>query len=46
MFTAIIMSFNGDIDSENRVGYGVEWWMFKPKELGKQVNMNRIVMLE
>ena len=41
-----IMSFYGDLDVEDGVGYGVELWMFKPQKSGKQVIINRIVMVE
>ena len=32
-----IMSFSGDVDVENSVGYTVELWVFKPQKSGKQV---------
>ena len=44
MFTAFmddaanIMSFYGDVDVEDSVGYAVELWMFKPRKSGRQVN--------
>ena len=43
MFTAFmsdasnIMSFYGDGDVDDGVGYAVEWWIFKPQKSGKQV---------
>ena len=43
MFTAFmsdasnIMSFYGDLNVEDGVGYSVEWWVFKPQKSGKQV---------
>ena len=43
MFTAFmsdasnIMSFYGDVNVEDGVGYAVEWWVFKPQKSGKQV---------
>ena len=43
MFTAFmddaanIMSFYGDVDVKDSVGYSVEFWMFKPRKSGRQV---------
>ena len=43
MFTAFmddaanIMSFYGDVDVADSVGYSVELWVFKPKKSGQQV---------
>ena len=48
MFTAFmgdasnIMSFYGDVDVVDSVGYAVEWWVFKPQRSGQQVGFVRI----
>ena len=44
MFTAFmddaanILSFYGNLNVDNNVGYAVELWMFKPRKSGRQVN--------
>ena len=52
MFTAFmndasnIMSFYGDVDVKDGIGYSVELWVFKPQATGKQVlliNKQRII---
>ena len=34
---ANIMSFYGEVDVADSVGYSVELWVFKPQKSGKQV---------
>ena len=47
MFTAFmddaanILSFYGNLDVDNNVGYAVELWMFKPRKSGRQVNNSK-----
>ena len=43
MFTAFmsdasnVMSFYGDSEGDEGVGYSVEFWVFKPRKSGQQV---------
>ena len=45
MFTAFmsdasnIMTFSGEVDVQDTVGYSVELWVFKPEKSGKQVGI-------
>ena len=32
-----ILSFSGTVDTEDSVGYSVEWWIFMPQRSGQQV---------
>ena len=48
MFTVLmsdasnIMSFKGDEDVIDGVGYSVELWVFKPSKSGQQVNFSKL----
>ena len=52
MFTAFmgdaanIMSFFGDVDGDDSVGYAVEWWIFKPQKSGRQVKKNKFFPID
>ena len=42
---ANIMSFHGNVDVLDSVGYAVELWIFKPQRSGKQVQFNKYLKL-
>ena len=42
---ANIMSFHGNVDVLDSVGYAVELWIFKPQRSGKQVQLNKYLKL-
>ena len=37
-----IMSFYGDVDVPDGVGYSVEWSVFKPQKSGQQVKQSKL----
>ena len=49
MFTAFmddaanIMSFHGDVDVEDTVGYAVELWIFNKQKSGQQVHRDNCI---